>query len=261
MGSMTGSAMMKREIAQFFFDIGVPLYDCYGLSETSPAITVNSSVDYKLGTVGKPIEGVRVVIDTSFGNPELGDGEIIAYGPNVMKGYHNKPEQTRAVMTEDGGIRTGDRGKLDEDGFLHITGRINEQFKLENGKFVFPASLEEDICLVPFVENAMIFGEGKEYTVCLVVLDPLALENYAAENNLPADTEDLIQTQEIRDRISRAITESLRGKYGSYEIPKKFMYITENFSLENGTLTQTMKVKRSVVLERYRKEIEALYTR
>ncbi|TFG92899.1 MAG: hypothetical protein E4H15_02625 [Syntrophobacterales bacterium] len=155
----------------------------------------------------------------------------------------------------------GDRGRLDKDGFLHITGRINEQFKLENGKFVFPASLEEDICLVPFVENAMIFGEGKEYTVCLVVPDPLALEKYAAENNLPADTEELIQTQEIRDRISRAITESLRGKYGSYEIPKKFIYITENFSLENGTLTQTMKVKRRIVLERYRKEIEALYTR
>ena len=99
MGSMTGSAMMKREIAQFFFDIGVPLYDCYGLSETSPAITVNSSVDYKLGTVGKPLERVRVVIDTSLGDPDLGDGEIIAYGPNVMKGYQNKPEQTKEVIT------------------------------------------------------------------------------------------------------------------------------------------------------------------
>ena len=148
MGSMTGSAMMNPEIALFFFDVGIPLYDCYGLTETSPAVTMNASFDYKLGTVGKAIEKVRIVIDKSLGDQEKDDGEIIVYGPNVMKGYHNKPEQTKEVMTDDGGLKTGDRGRLDEDGFLYITGRIKEQFKLENGKFVFPASLEEDIALI-----------------------------------------------------------------------------------------------------------------
>ncbi|MEA1970629.1 MAG: AMP-binding protein, partial [Thermodesulfobacteriota bacterium] len=236
-----------------------PLYDCYGMSETSPAITMNSSADYKLGTVGKPIEKVKVVIDKSFGDEKLGDGEIVVYGPNVMKGYNNKPEQTREVITEDGGMRTGDRGRLDEDGFLHITGRIKEQFKLENGKFVFPSSLEEDICLVPYVENAMIYGDGRAYNVCLVIPDFLALEKYAQKNNLPADTEKLVEMEEIRDLISGKITDFLQDKYGGYEIPKKFVYLTENFSLENGTLTQTMKVKRRVVLERYQEEIDAQY--
>lgn len=259
MGSMTGSAMMNPEIAFFFFDIGVPLYDCYGMSETSPAVTMNSSADYKLGTVGKPIEKVKVVIDKSFGDEKLGDGEIVVYGPNVMKGYNNKPEQTREVITEDGGMRTGDRGRLDEDGFLHITGRIKEQFKLENGKFVFPSSLEEDICLVPYVENAMIYGDGRAYNICLVIPDFLALEKYAQENNLPTDPEKLVEMEEVRDLISGGIVKSLQDKYGGYEIPKKFVYLTESFSLENGTLTQTMKVKRRVVLERYQEEIEAQY--
>ena len=259
MGSMTGSAMMNPEIALFFFDIGIPLYDCYGMSETSPAITMNSSVDYKLGTVGKPIERVRVVIDKSLGDENLDDGEIVVYGPNVMKGYHNKPEQTREVMTEDGGMRTGDRGRLDEDGFLHITGRIKEQFKLENGKFVFPSSLEEDICLVPYVENAMIYGEGRAYNVCLVIPDFLALEKYARKNNLPTDPGKLVEMEEIKELIGGEIVKSLQGKYGGYEIPKKFIYLAESFSLENGTLTQTMKLKRRVVLERYQGEIDAKY--
>ena len=259
MGSMTASAMMNPEIAIFFFDVGIPLYDCYGMSETSPAVTMNSSVDYKLGTVGKPIENVRVVIDTSLGDEKLGDGEIVVYGPNVMKGYNNKPEQTREVITEDGGMRTGDRGRLDEDGFLHITGRIKEQFKLQNGKFVFPSSLEEDICLVPYVENAMIYGEGRAYNVCLVVPDFPALEKYAQKNNLPTAPEKLVEMEEINELIGGEIVKSLQGKYGGYEIPKKFIYLTEGFSLENGTLTQTMKVKRRVVLERYQEDINAKY--
>ena len=259
MGSMTASAMMNPEIAIFFFDIGIPLYDCYGMSETSPAITMNSSVDYKLGTVGKPIEKVQVVIDKSLGDEKVGDGEIVVYGPNIMKGYHNKPEQTREVITVDGGMRTGDRGRLDEDGFLHITGRIKEQFKLENGKFVFPSSLEEDICLVPYVENAMIYGEGRAYNVCLVVPDFPALEKYAQKNNLPTAPEKLIEMEEIKELISGGIVGALEGKYGGYEIPKKFVFLAEGFSLEDGTLTQTMKVKRRVVLERYQKEIDAKY--
>ena len=259
MGSMTASAMMNPEIAIFFFDVGIPLYDCYGMSETSPAVTMNSSVDYKLGTVGKPIENVRVVIDKSLGDEKLGDGEIVVYGPNVMKGYNNKPEQTREVITEDGGMRTGDRGRLDEDGFLHITGRIKEQFKLENGKFVFPSSLEEDICLVPYVENAMIYGEGRAYNICLVVPDFPALEKYAQKNNLPTAPEKLVEMEEIEELIGGEIVKSLQGKYGGYEIPKKFIYLTEGFSLENGTLTQTMKVKRRVVLERYQEDINAKY--
>ena len=259
MGSMTGSATMNPDIAIFFFDIGIPLYDCYGLTETSPAVSMNASFDYKLGSVGKAIEKVRIVIDKSLGDPEKDDGEIIVYGPNVMKGYHNKPEQTREVMTDDGGIRTGDRGRLDEDGVLYITGRIKEQFKLENGKFVFPASLEEDIALIPYVENVMIYGEDRPHNTCLVVPDFLVLKKYAEKNNLPTDPKELIEREEIKELISNEIVTFLTGKYAGYEIPKKFIYLSESFSLENGTLTQTMKLKRRVVFEQYKELIAAQY--
>jgi long-chain acyl-CoA synthetase len=259
LGSMTGSAAMNKEISLFFFDMGIPLYDCYGMTETSPAITMNGSVAFKFGTVGRPIEKVKVVIDRSVVEEGAEDGEIICYGPNVMKGYHNKPEQTKEVMTTDGGVRTGDRGRLDEDGYLYITGRIKEQFKVENGKFVFPASLEEDICLVPAVQNAVIYGDNRPYTICLIVPDFFVLEKYAEKHNLPADIKTLIQRKDVQDMMANEITSSLKDKYGSYEIPKKFLFVTEIFTLENGMLTQTMKLKRRVVLTKYMDQIEALY--
>jgi len=259
-GSMTSSAAMNVEIAKFFFGVGIPLYDCYGMTETSPAISMNSSHDYRLGSVGKAVEGVKIVIDKSAVKPTAKDGEIVDYGPNVMKGYHNKPEQTREIMTPDGGIHTGDRGRLDQDGFLYITGRIKEQFKLENGKFVFPASMEEDICLVPEVANAVIYGDNRPYTICLIVPDFISLGSYAEKNNIPTrNIKELVSRKEIQDMIAQKVTDAMKGKYGGYEIPKKFILLSENFTLENGLLTQTMKLKRRVVLQKYHDMIESLY--
>ncbi|HYA15231.1 MAG TPA: long-chain fatty acid--CoA ligase, partial [Syntrophales bacterium] len=258
-GAVTASAMMNLDIALFFFDIGIPVYDCYGMTETSPAIALNAPLDYRLGSVGKAIDKVRIVIDKSVVEEGAQDGEIVVYGPNVMKGYHNKPEQTREIMTPDGGVRTGDRGRFDEDGYLYITGRIKEQFKLENGKFVFPATLEEDICLVHYVQNAVICGDNRPYTVSLVVPDFSALEKYAEKNNLPRDTDELLKRSDIQEMIGSEIQNFLRRKYASYEIPKKFLFLKEPFSLENGTLTQTLKLKRRVVFNKYKDQIEALY--
>ena len=261
LGAMSGSAAMNPEIAQFFFDIGVPIYDCYGMTETSPAIAMNASYSYRLGSVGQAIDKVKIVIDSSVVQEGATDGEIVVYGPNVMKGYHNKPEQTREVMTDDGGIRTGDRGRLDKDGFLYITGRIKEQFKLENGKFVFPASMEEDICLNPYVQNAVVYGENRAFTICLVVPDFVAVEAYAEKNHLSKDMDVLMEREEIAFMISNGITEQLKKKYGGYEIPKKFVFLKDNFTLENGLLTQTMKLKRRVVMDKYKEQIEAQYAR
>ena len=258
-GVMTASAAMNPDISRFFFDMGIPIYDCYGMTETSPAITMNCPSAYKIGSVGRPIPGVKVVIDKSVVEEGAQDGEIIAYGPNVMKGYHNKPEATAEVMTSDGGIRTGDRGRLDEDGFLFITGRIKEQFKLENGKFVFPASLEEDIRLIPSVENAMIYGENKPYNVCLIVPDFLVLAKDAIDRGIRADPKSIAENPEIQVMIRNEVISSLTGKYGGYEIPKKFLFLHENFTVENGTLTQTMKLKRRVVVSRFKDMIEKLY--
>jgi long-chain acyl-CoA synthetase len=258
-GAMTASAAMNPDIAGFFFDVGIPTYDCYGMTETSPAITMNSPAGYKLGSVGRAIDKVKVVIDRSVVEEGATDGEIVAYGPNIMKGYHNKPEATAEVMTKDGGMCTGDRGRLDKDGYLFITGRIKEQYKLENGKFVFPSSLEEDIRLIPYIENAMIYGENRPYNVCIIIPDFQVLAKYAKDHGLPADPKQLIKSKEVQDLISSEVNNALKGKYGGYEIPKKFLLLSENFSVDDGTLTQTLKVKRRVVLKRLQDRIDTLY--
>jgi long-chain acyl-CoA synthetase len=258
-GSITGSAAMNPEISKFFFDIGIPLYDVYGLSETSPGITANCPTSYRIGSVGKVIDKVKVIIDQSVVEPGAKDGEIVVYGPNVMKGYHNKPEATKEIMTPDGGVRTGDRGRFDKDGFMWITGRIKEQFKLENGKYVFPSALEEDICLNHYVQSAMIYGAGKEYNVCVIVPDFPALKSYAQKNNLPGDVNTLVARPDIQAMITAEILDTLKKKYGGYEIPRKFIYLTEPFTVENGMITQTMKLKRRVIVEKYQTQIDTLY--
>ncbi|WP_207687857.1 AMP-binding protein [Desulfonema limicola] len=258
-GALSGSATMNVEIGYFFSDLGIPVYDCYGLSETTPAATMNGPYANKPGSVGRPIDQVKVVIDKFFSDGG-DDGEIIIYGPNVMQGYHNKPEATKEVMTKDGGFRTGDRGRLDKDGYLFITGRIKEQYKLENGKYVFPAALEEEIKLLPLVENVMIYGEGRAFNIALIIPDFDVLKKCTSENNLPDSHEELVKNEKVQDMIAESITSSLKGKFGGYEIPKKFIFLSDNFSLDNGTLTQTMKLKRRVVLDQHMDKIEALYS-
>jgi long-chain acyl-CoA synthetase len=258
-GALSGSATMNVNIAHFFRDVGIPVYDCYGLTETTPATTINSPVAWRPGSVGRPIEYVTVKIDQSVVESGAPDGEIVVYGPNVMQGYHNKPEATAATMTEDGGFRTGDRGYLDKDGFLYISGRIKEQYKLENGKYVFPAVLEEEIRLLPWVENAMLVGEGRAFNVCLIVPDFLVLGKWARKRGLPDDAKALVADRAVQEMVGDEISRHLEGKFGGYEIPKKFIFLSETFSLDNGMLTQTMKLKRREVLARYRPQIETLF--
>lgn len=260
-GSLTASATMNIDIAQFFFDIGIPVYDCYGLTETAPAVTMNCAAAYRLGTVGKPVENVKVVIDKSVVEEGAEDGEIIIYGPNVMMGYYNKPEETAKVLMPDGGFRSGDRGRLDEDGYLIITGRIKEQYKLLNGKYVFPAVIEEDIKLLPYIKNAMIFGDGKAYNICIAVPDTDLLKRYAKEFRLITETEELLKNSTVQDFMSHEIKKHLEKKFKHYEIPKKFFYINDDFTLDNGLLTQTLKLKRRAVISRYQYIIDDLYTR
>lgn len=275
--SMTGSAAMNMEISHFFWDMGIPLYDAYGLTETSPGATMNCPSKYRIGSVGPAMDKCKIVIDQSVVEPGAKDGEIIIYGPNVMQGYYNKPEATAAVMTPDGGFRTGDRGRLDGEGFLFITGRLKEQFKLANGKYVFPVAIEEDIKLNHFIENAMIYGEGREFNICLVIPDFIALDKWDRKNNLPEvdsveklemnalyvakEHELMIKRDEVKSFLINEIANSLKGKYGAYEIPKKFIFISEPFTLDNGMLTQTMKLKRRVVFEKYKDQINALYVK
>lgn len=258
-GAVTASAMMNPQVAQFFADIGVPVFDAYGLTETSPAVTMNYREFNKPGSVGRPIDRVRVVIDNSESKDNLDEGEIVVYGPNVMQGYHNQPEATRKVMTADGGLRTGDLGRLDEDGYLYITGRIKEQYKLENGKYVFPAGLEEAIQLSPWVDNVLIYGEGRSHNVCVVVPEFGKLKAWAEKQGIAGSSKELIAHPRVRDMITESIMTLLQNKFGGYEIPKTVVLVDEPFSVENGMLTQTLKLKRRKVIERYRDQIDAAY--
>ncbi len=259
-GALTASAMMNPVTSQFFADIGMPVFDAYGLTETSPAVTINNREFYKRGSVGRPIEKVRVVIDKSITVDGSEEGEIVVYGPNVMQGYFNNPEATREVMTIDGGFRTGDLGRLDEDGFLYITGRIKEQYKLENGKYVFPATIEEEIQLSPWVENVLVFGEGRKCNVCLIVPDFNALKTWAQSHGYDSTPAALIRNPAAKEMIGSAIQKQLKGKFGSYEIPKSVVLVAEGFSVENGMLTQTLKLKRSKVIEHHSDKIEEAYS-
>jgi long-chain acyl-CoA synthetase len=258
-GVMTGSAAMSVELSHFFFDIGVPLYDVYGMTETSPGVTLNCPGAHRSGSVGRPMEGVRVEIDRAAVEPGASDGEIVVYGPNVMKGYHGKPEATAAVLTADGGLRTGDRGRLDADGFLFITGRIKDQFKLENGKYVFPATIEEALELHPLVQSALVYGDGRPYTVALVGLDPQAVQRWAQQHGVTGDHASLVARGDLQQQVSSELAASLKGHVGSYEIPKRFHFVEEPFSHANGLLTQTLKPIRRAIVARYRAQLDALY--
>ncbi|MFZ5443092.1 MAG: AMP-dependent synthetase/ligase [Myxococcota bacterium] len=258
-GVMTGSAAMNPELSQFFFDVGVPLYDVYGMTETSPGIALNCPSAHRGGSVGKPMPGVRVVIDHSVVEPDANDGEIVVYGPNVMRGYHHRPDATAAVMTPDGGLRTGDRGRFDADGFLFITGRLKDQFKLENGKYVFPAALEEALELHPLVQTSMVYGDGRAFCVALVVPDAAAVTKWAEQHHAHGDFKALIARDDFQAQLTSELTASLKGRFGSYEIPKKFIFLDEPFTVANGLLTQTMKLKRLPVVAKYRAVIDAAY--
>ncbi len=259
--SLTASAAMNVEIAKFFIDIGINCYDAYGLTETSPAVTMNTPKDWRLGSVGKPVEKVTVKIDKERVSEESDDGEIIVYGPNVMQGYLNKPEKTKEVMTPDGGFRTGDRGRIDEDGFLFITGRFKEEYKLENGKYVHPAGIEEDMKLLPYIANAFVYGDGKRYNVALVVPDFDVIREMTEKLNIQSadDFSEFIKSKEVRKLLRQEIKAHLAKKYGGYEIPKRYWYLTEDFTVDNGILTQTLKLKRRKVMEKYGEIIDYLY--
>ncbi len=262
--SLTASAHMNAHIALFFYSIGIPTYDAYGLTESSPVITMNAPKAYRFGSVGKPVEHTNVVIDKNINDNKRDDGEIIVYGPQIMLGYYNLPEETKKVLQDDGGLRTGDRGKFDNDGYLFITGRIKEQYKLQNGKYIFPASLEEDINALPYVAQSMVYGDGKEYNICIVVLDTENIHSWAEEMQLDIPADELEKTlsnpaSEIHQFLTKSIKATLKKRYHHYEIPRKYLFITEPFTHENDMLTQTMKIKRRTIKKRYQTEIRALY--
>ncbi len=253
-----GSAVLSRAVAEFVNALGIAVYEGYGLTETSPVVTTNSPKARKFGTVGPVMPGIKVVIDTEVtGDPV--EGEIVVYGPNVMLGYHNRPEENAATLMADGGLRTGDLGHLDDEGFLYISGRIKEQYKLSNGKYVMPSVLEEKLKMSPFIANAMIYGDGREFNVCLVVPNALALAPWAQKQGitLPADPS---QDERVRALVEAEV-ERLSADFKGFEKPRDIVFVREDFTIGNGLLTPTLKLKRKDVLAKYADVINGCYAR
>ncbi|PKN58537.1 MAG: long-chain fatty acid--CoA ligase [Deltaproteobacteria bacterium HGW-Deltaproteobacteria-14] len=256
--AVSGGAALSKDVGEFIDNLGIMVYEGYGLTETSPIATANAPSGRIIGSVGRPIPGVRVVVIPAEGAPE-GQGELVVYGPNVMVGYHNQPEANKAVFTDDGGFRTGDMGRIDDKGFVFITGRVKEQYKLENGKYVVPAPLEEKLRLSPFIANVMIDGTNKPFNVALIVPDLESLRAWATSNGVAAASDEaLVQDPKVVKLFTDEIAKH-SATFKGYEAPRKFVLTAEDFSLENGMLTPSLKVKRRVVMERYGKQLEALY--
>jgi long-chain acyl-CoA synthetase len=254
--AFSGGAAISTDVAEFIDGLGITVYEGYGLTETSPITTANWPSNRKIGSVGKPIPGVKVEISP--------DHEIVVHGPNVMLGYHNRKEENDAVFTADGGFRTGDMGKLDDEGFLFITGRIKEQYKLENGKYVVPTPLEEQLKLSPYVLNAMVYGDNKPYNVALVVANVDAVKKWGGENGVSdsdrSDPEKLLAHAKVQ-KLFKGELDHYGEKFKGFEGVKDFALVPEDFTTENGMLTPSLKVKRRKVVEAYQPVIDALYSK
>jgi long-chain acyl-CoA synthetase len=247
---VSGGAALPEDLALVYIGAGLPIVQGYGLTETSPVITAGVPEDNRVGTVGKPIRNVEVRIAS--------DGEIETRGPQVMRGYYNKPEETRAVFTADGWFRTGDIGTLDDEGFLRITDRKKELFKTSGGKYVAPQPIEQLIKGSRFVNQVVLIGSGRKFPAALIVPDWELIESYAKLKGISGSHAELCRHPRIIDLMERQIA-GLTPDLAQYERVKKVALLEKEFTIEGGELTPTLKVKRRVVDEKYREVIDALY--
>jgi len=256
--AFSGGAAISTEVAEFISAVGIVVYEGYGLTETSPIVTCNVKGARRVGSVGRVIPGVTVQIDTdTTGDPEV--GEIVVRGPNVMMGYHNLPEADAEVFTHDHGFRTGDLGHIDEDGYLFIRGRIKEQYKLENGKYVVPSPIEEQLQLSGFVSQIMVYGEQRPYNVAVIVPDVEYLEKWADDNDMDAsDLGAFLQDAKVKDLFQTELDRA-QSSIKHYERVRDFVLDGEEFTPENGMLTPSLKIKRRAVMAKFGAEIDAMY--
>ncbi len=261
----SGSAPLATEMAEFFYAMGVNVYEGYGLTETSPVIASNCPGHLKVGTVGKILPEVEVKIEVKIGEAEGEDedaagGEILVRGPNVTPGYYRLEEENKAAFA-DGWFRTGDLGKLDADGYLTITGRKKNLFKSSGGKYISPEKLENLFQGHPFVAQIVILGDGRKFVSALVVPNFARLESWAQQQGLKfSDRRELVSLPEVATFLQGQVTE-MTATLAPYEQIRQIAILSEEFTIASGELSPTQKTKRRVVEERYRQQIEEIYTR
>ena len=248
---VSGAAPLSAEIAKFFYSAGLPVIEGYGLTESSPVLTLNPLEKIKVGTVGKAIPGVELKI--------AADGEILARGPNIMQGYYKLPDATRETVDADGWLHTGDIGEIDSDGYLKITDRKKELIKTAGGKYIAPQPIEGMIKRNTFVANAVLYGDRRKFPIVLVVPNYDTLERWAKERSLSYGSRaELIGLADVKAKVEREVMGSLRD-LAKFEMPKKVILLERDFTIEAGELTPTLKVKRRVVEQRYKDLIDRAY--
>ena len=249
---ISGAAALNREIAEWFNAAGIVILEGYGMTENSAGGTVNHPDDNRIGTVGRAFPGSEV---------KIGDGdEVLLRGPHVMEGYHNQPEETGRALDADGWLHTGDKGSLDADGFLTITGRIKELFKTSGGKYIAPPAIESKFkAICPYASQFMVFGNEKNYVVALVTLDPDAMAGWAAENGMEGSSyTELVRSDAVKTMVAGYVDE-LNTKLNRWETIKKWELLDHDLTVESGELTPSMKVKRNVVEDNYKDVISGFY--
>jgi long-chain acyl-CoA synthetase len=247
---ISGGAPLNPEIAEFFYGIGLPVLEGYGLTETSPVIAVNPAIKVKAGTVGRILPNLEVRI--------AADGEILVKGPSVMKGYYNQPEETAKVLS-DGWFATGDIGTVDEEGYLKIVDRKKNIIVLATGKNVAPQPVEGAIALSRYVSQCVLIGDKRKYVTALIVPDFAVVKEWALSRGMGDLTpEQLVQSPELHALIGQEVEEATKD-FAPFERPKKFALLPREFSIESGEITPTLKVKLKTVEQNYAPIIEALY--
>lgn len=248
---VSGGAALEPRIGQFFASVGIKIMEGYGLTETSPVNTANCDGAVRLGSVGKAIDGVKVKLAQ--------DGEILVKGPNVTRGYYKKPEETQELFDEDGWLKTGDIGRIDEDGFVWIIDRKKEIIVTSGGKNIAPQPIEGLLSANPYISFAMLIGDRKNYVSALIVPDFDKLSAWCKEKGLGELTPDqMVSHEDIYDKVQSEIQQTIAG-LPRFEQVKKFILLRHPWTVEGGELTPTMKLKRRVVLKKYSSHIEALY--
>jgi long-chain acyl-CoA synthetase len=250
---ISGSAALNREIAEWFNAAGILIMEGYGLTETSAGSTVNRPHDTRFGSVGLPLPGTEV--------RAAEDGEILIKGPGVMEGYHNQPEQTAQTLTEDGWLRTGDIGEVDEDGYVRITDRKKDLFKTSGGKYVAPTAIETHFkAICPYASHFLVHGSERNYVVAVITLDPDAIAGWAAENGMGDRTyAELVASDEVHAMMEGYVA-TLNERLNRWETIKRWILLDHDLSIESGELTPSLKVRRKAVEENYRDQIASLYS-
>lgn len=247
----TAGAPLSNAIVEFFHSLGVNLVIGYGLSETTATVSFHPYVGYQIGTIGNPLPGVEVKIGE--------ENEILVKGPTVMRGYFHKPEETAAVFTADGWFRTGDAGRIDDNGALVLTERLKDLFKTSNGKYIAPQAIESRLGEDKYIDQVAVIGDSRKYVTAIIVPAIEALKEYARRKKIQYQSlEDLLKNSQIIEMLTRRI-EALQEGLASFEKIKKFTLLPREFTMESGELTNTLKIRRPVINRRYASEIEAMY--